>query len=112
MEYSDYNAYQSFTGNELFVGTVGDAMNKGYSFEDTFSAVSDKSKSGAVSAEDVTADSSKKVIILRGNEIVKVPGNITVVSDSCTSIVDKDEISITQPDGNKDATVLTTIIYE
>ena len=112
MQYSDYNAYVNFTGNELFVGTVGEAKVKGYDFADTFSTVKDKEKSEAVSQEDMMSDDSKKVVMVRGNENVVVPGKITAVSDSCTSIVDKDEIKITQPDGNEDATVLTVIMYE
>ncbi len=112
MQYSDYNAYQNFTNNELFVGTVGEAKAKGYSFEDTFSTVKDKSKGEAVTVEDMTSDDNKKVVIVRGNENIIVPGKITAVSDPNTTIVDKDEISVTQPDGNKDATTLTIIMYE
>ena len=48
MEYSDYNAYKSFTGNELFVGTVGEAKAAGYDFQDTFSSVSDGQKKDAI----------------------------------------------------------------
>ena len=112
MQYSDYDAYQNFTGNELFVGTVGEAIEKGYDFADTFSGVSDEEKTDAISQEDMMSDESKKVIIVRGNEHVKVLGTITAVSDSGTSIIDKDEIAITQPDGNMDATSLTIIVYE
>ncbi len=112
MEYSDYNAYKNFTGNELFVGTVGEAKAAGYNFEDTFSEVSDKKKGDAISPEDMRSDDSKKVILVRGNWKVVAPGKITAVSDSCTTIEDKDAISIKQPDGNEDATVLTTIMYE
>ncbi|MCR4610311.1 MAG: hypothetical protein K5644_00275 [Lachnospiraceae bacterium] len=112
MEYSDYNAYVGFTGNELFVGTVGEAKLKGYDFNDTFSSVSNKTKGDAISSEDMMADDSKKVVMIRGNVHVIVPGKVTAVSDSCTSIINDNEISITQPDGNKDATVLTIIMYE
>lgn len=112
MEYSDYNAYKLFTGNELFVGTVGEAKAAGYDFQDTFSKVSEAKKSEAVSVEDVTADDAKKVILIRANEHVVSPKDIKIISDACTTIVKKDEVAIAQPDGNKDATVLTTIIYE
>ena len=112
MQYSDYNAYMGFTGNELFVGTVGDAKAKGYTFEDTFSSVKDKKKSDPISPEDMAADDSKKVAVVRGNEHIIVPGKITAVSDPGTTIVGKDEVSVTQPDGNMDATTLTVIMYE
>lgn len=112
MEYSDYNAYKLFTGNELFIGTVGEAKAAGFDFQDTFSKVSDGKKSDAASVEEVSADESKKVILLRANEHVVTPKDIAIISDACTTIVKKDEVAIAQPDGNKDATVLTTIIYD
>ena len=112
MQYSDYNAYKNFTGNELFVGTVGEAIEAGYDFADTFSFVSDKEKTDAVSSDVMKSVESNKVVIVRGNEHVIVPGTIAAVSDSGTSIVDDDEVAITQPDGNMDATSLTIIMYE
>lgn len=112
MEYSDYNAYKLFTGNELFIGTVGEAKTAGYDFQDTFSSVSDGEKKDAVSVEDMTSDDSKKVILVRANETIITPNDITAISDACTTIEKKDQVSIAQPDGNKDATVLTTIMYK
>lgn len=112
MEYSDYNAYKLFTGNELFIGTVGEAKTAGYDFQDTFSSVSDGEKKDAVSVEDMTSDDSKKVILVRANETIVTPSDITAISDACTTIEKKDQVSIAQPDGNKDATVLTTIMYK
>lgn len=112
MEYSDYNAYKLFTGNELFIGTVGEAKTAGYDFQDTFSSVSDGEKKDAISVEDMTSDDSKKVILVRANETIITPNDITAISDACTTIEKKDQVSIAQPDGNKDATVLTTIMYK
>ena len=112
MEYSDYNAYKQFTGNELFVGTVGEAKTAGYDFQDTFSSVSDGQKKDAISVEDMTSDDSKKVILVRANETIVAPNDITAISDACTTIDKKDQVSIAQPDGNMDATVLTTIMYK
>ncbi|MBQ9391733.1 MAG: hypothetical protein IJU02_06040 [Lachnospiraceae bacterium] len=112
MEYSDYNAYKSFTGNELFIGTVGEAKTAGYDFQDTFSSVSDGQKKDAISVEDMTGDDSKKVILVRANETIVTPSDITAISDACTTIDKKDQVSIAQPDGNMDATVLTTIVYK
>ncbi len=112
MEYSDYNAYKQFTGNELFIGTVGEAKTAGYDFQDTFSSVSDGQKKDAISVEDMTSDDSKKVILVRANETIVAPNDITAISDACTTIDKKDQVSIAQPDGNMDATVLTTIMYK
>ena len=112
MEYSDYNAYKQFTGNELFIGTVGEAKTAGYDFQDTFSSVSDDQKKDAISVEDMTSDDSKKVILVRANETIVAPNDITAISDACTTIDKKDQVSIAQPDGNMDATVLTTIMYK
>lgn len=112
MEYSDYNAYKLFTGNELFVGTVGEAKAAGYDFQDTFSNVKEGEKKDAISVEDITSDDTKKVIMVRANETIVTPSDITAISDACTTIDKKDQVSIAQPDGNTDATVLTTIMYK
>ena len=85
MEYSDYNAYKLFTGNELFVGTVGEAKAAGYDFQDTFSSVSDEKKGDAITVEDMTSDDEKKVILVKANETVVAPNDITAVSDACTT---------------------------
>jgi len=60
----------------------------------------------------LTSDDSKKVILVRANETIVTPNDITAISDACTTIDKKDQVSIAQPDGNMDATVLTTIVYK
>ena len=60
----------------------------------------------------MTSDDEKKVILVKANETVVAPNDITAVSDACTTIEKKDTVSIAQPDGNSDATVLTTIMYK
>lgn len=112
MQYSDYNTYSNFTGNELFVGTIQEAKGKGYEFADTFSSVDKKEKTSALSSDDMTTDDTRKVVIVRGNEEVVVPGKIIAISDPCTTILDDNKVEIKQPDGNSDATVLTVIMYE
>lgn len=111
MKYSDYNAYNNFTGNEIFVGTIAEAQNAGYDFQDSFEAVEKGEKSGSKTIEEVTADTDNKVVIIRANVNVRTPEKILYVSGSSTNMVNKKEVAIKAPDGNEDATGITYIIY-
>lgn len=110
--FSDYETYGEFTGQTIFSGTVAEAMGSDYDFLDIFAKVEDKAKTKEASLEQVTKHNDYKVLIVRGNMNVRVPGEIIYVSDSCTEVVDDNQITIAQADGNDDATVITYIIYK
>ena len=110
--YASAEDYQKFTGYELFVGNIAQAQEAGYTFQDSFVSVADGEKSDSAAAEDIVADTGQKVLILRENITVKLDGDIRYLSDESTTLEGADTVSITQVDGNEDATSLTYVIYQ
>ncbi|MGN0342529.1 MAG: hypothetical protein ACI4DO_07030 [Roseburia sp.] len=95
MEYSDYSTYVSFVGNELFTGTVVQAMAAGYEFPSDFYEVTD-----AILAEDTTdrsdviVNDDYNVVITDAVTDVSVSGTICYVSEGVT-VKDKGTATVT-----------------
>lgn len=116
MEYDSYEDYAKFNGVELYSGTLLKAQAEGYDFEAEFYAVPDdfEKASGAQSAvgkDEVLADEDNKVVILKANMDVSVPGDILFVSAKDTKVTDKRTVSVTGEGANEEAE-LTYIIYK
>lgn len=110
--YTSPAVYSDFTGFLLYQGTVEKAREEGYDFSDAFVAVEDGEKADSVKTLDVTSQPKLKVVIIKENISVTVDGKILYVSDSNTTMVSEDTVSISQVDGNQDATQLTYIFYQ
>lgn len=109
--YASYKDYSALTGIEMYVGNVKSAK-KIYDFADAFVAVKEGVKGTSVESLDITSQSKLKVLVVRENITVVVPGDILYISDGATTMVDKNTVTIAQPDGNEDATQLTYILYK
>ncbi|MDD6193791.1 MAG: hypothetical protein PUB19_02695 [Lachnospiraceae bacterium] len=109
--YASYKDYRDFTGIELYVGKVQNAK-KTYDFADAFVTVKEGVKGTSVETLDITSQPKLKVLVVKENITVVVPGEVIYVSDGATTMVDKNTVTIAQPDGNEDATQLTYILYE
>lgn len=107
MTYSDSKAYTEFTGEELFAGTIVEALAEGYEFDVDFSKVEDAQVKGSVPAEDVTSNSDYKVVVVNRTTDVAVHGTIQYVSDGVTM---KDE-GTAAVEKSEEAT-LSYIIYK
>lgn len=81
MKYSDYKAYTEFVGDELFAGTVVEALAEGYEFDVDFNIVKDAKIKDSVSASDVTENSDYKAVVVKKATDVSVHGTICYVSD-------------------------------
>ncbi len=93
LSYASALDYQQFNGIELFAGSVAEALAAGYTFDGDFVAI-DK---GAISLCDVNEyldDAEYKVVVIRGNLNVRVPGNVACVSAKNTGYVDEKTIAI------------------
>lgn len=109
--YASYKDYKAFTGIDLYAGTVKKAK-KTYDFQDAFVTVKEGVKGTSVEPLDITSQPKLKVLVVKENITVVVPGEVIYVSDGATTMVDKNTVSISQPDGNEDATQLTYILYK
>lgn len=110
--YSNAKEYSDYSGYECFSGTVGDALSAGYPFSSTFMLVTGKVKASAIDIDSVMSGTMDKVVIVRENITVTVPGSIVYVSDLSTQMSGEDTVFISQRDGNRDATDLVYIIYK
>ena len=109
--YSSVKDYSEFTGIEMAAGKMKQ-IKKNYEFDEAFVAVKDGKKGSTAKAVDITSQSKLKVLVIKENVTVHVDGTILYVSDAATNMVDAGTVSISQPDGNEDATQLTYIIYK
>lgn len=116
MNYDSYEDYTDFNGIELYTGTVIKAQAEGYDFDTEFCSVSKKSKKAdytlqKADKEEVLADDNNKIVIIKANVDVVVPGTVLYVSAKDTKVTGKDTVSITGEGSNEEA-ALTYIIYK
>lgn len=111
MEYDSYEDYTSFNGVELYCGTVVGAQADGYDFDTEFYRVEDSQKQETVEKSDVLAEDDNKIVIIKANVDVWVPGTVLYVSAPDTDMRSEDVVSIVGEGANEEAQ-LTYIIYK
>ena len=95
LEYVDTDAFEAINGVELFVGSLEEAKKAGYSFAEdiTFAKMVDGKAMAAVSS-DFADNVEYKVIVIKSNTKVVVPGEICYVSTENIAKVGKDYVVI------------------
>lgn len=99
MEYATTDAFEDFEGVELFAGTIAEAKEAGYAFDVEFASVVDGVVSEA-NAGDFLENEEYKVVIIKANTKVCIPGEIAYVSTTNIDDVMADAVVI------KDGTLL------
>ena len=79
LTYMDADTYKDFSGTELYVGTISDAVAKGYTFDGQFASIVD-GKAVECSIEKFYGQSDLKVAIIRANTKIQVEGEIMYLS--------------------------------
>lgn len=95
IEYKSAKDYTKFTGIELFTGTLIEALSQGFSFDVDFAAIED-GKARACDGKEILGGGDYKVVIIKGNVQVKVPGTIVYASVENATLVDKNTIAIAE----------------
>lgn len=95
LEYANADVYEDVNGVELFVGSIADAEKAGYVLteEIEFAKMKDGKALAAVPA-DFADNAEYKVIVIKSNTKVVVPGEIGFVSTENTAKVGKDYVVI------------------
>lgn len=93
LEYADKSVYEDVNGVELFTGTIEEASVSGYTFAGEFAQIKD-GKAYAATVADFAKDDGYKVVIIKSNTKVVVPGEICYVSTEHTAKVGKDYVTI------------------
>lgn len=83
MEYANEDVYEAFEGVDIFVGTVAEAVEAGYTFEGEFANVTDGTVK-ACTAEEFLAGEYKVVIIKANTSVSLEDGQICYVSSANT----------------------------
>lgn len=109
--YKDADCYAAFSSYTTYNGSYEGAVSAGYDFADTFSIVAEGAKASGQAIDAESSFAGSKVAIVKENVNVVVPGEITYVSSGSTEIVNDHTVSISQADGNNDATDLVYIVY-
>ena len=110
--YKSAEAYEAFTSYETFASIYDKAVEAGYDFGEQFKAVSEDGTLGEAQVVDAaTTFADSHVVIVSENINVVVPGTVSYVSNADVEITDVGTVSISQKDGNNDATDLVYIIY-
>lgn len=95
MNYASAEDYTKFTGIELFCGSVMEALSRGYTFDTDFAAIAD-GKATACKVSEFLGNADLKVVIIKGNVNVNVPGTIVYASVQNAGIVDKSTIAVAE----------------
>lgn len=93
LEYADTKVYKEVNNVELFAGTIQEAKDAGYKFEETFAKMKGD-KAVAASAEEFMSGEEYKVVIIKSNTKVVVPGDICFVSTQNVAKVGEDYVLI------------------
>lgn len=98
ISYASAEDYTGFTGIELYTGTVVGALKDGYTFDVSFLTASDGEE---ISVSEVLDSESLKVVIIKANTTVQVPGTIVYYSyDAGAYPAADDTLVIGQSDPN------------
>ena len=95
--YKDAATYADFTGLTCFCGTVEDAGEAGYLFNETFVGVADGKKGKKVSKSDVKKDGDRQVLILSQPISVAVPSDVVYLTRSETKLTSPRSVRIENP---------------
>lgn len=79
LEYADATVYEKVNSIELFTGSIKEAQDAGYLFDCEFAELAD-GKAVTANAEDFIKGEDYKVVIVKSNTKVVVPGEICFVS--------------------------------
>lgn len=115
IKFGTCDEYARFNGVELFNGSVVQAQAEGYQFDTELVEVENgNKKDGKVDIDPVINNVDNKVVIIKQNIDVKVPGKVLYVSAQNTTLKGKDTVSIgaSEDSVNPEDTVLSYIIYK
>ena len=79
LEYKDAATYTDFSGIELFMGSVSEAVSEGYEFDGKFAKIVD-GKAVECTKSDFVGNAELKVAIIKANTKVQIEGEILFIS--------------------------------
>lgn len=93
LEYENADVYEAINGVELFAGTIKEAQKAGYTFDSSFAKMME-GKAITATADDFVKGEDYKVLIIKSNTKVVLPGDVCFVSTQNISKVGEDYVVI------------------
>lgn len=112
LQYENAETFQDFSGIECFSGSIVEAQSTGYDFEQDFYPVTDgKADKKTVRGSSLLEDDDLKVLIVKENSDLIVPGKIAYVSTEGTEVTSEKQVNVTQKQQDTDESVLVYVLY-
>lgn len=113
LQYENAETFSDFTGIECFSGSIVEAQSAGYDFDLDFYPVTDgKADTKAVKGSTLLDDDDLKVLIVKENSDLIVPGKIAYVSTEGTEVTSEKQVNVTQKEQDTDEAVLVYVLYK
>ena len=112
LQYENAETFQDFSGIECVSGSIVEAQSAGYDFEQDFYPVTDgKADKKTVRGSSLLEDDDLKVLIVKENSDLIVPGKIAYVSTEGTEVTSEKQVNVTQKQQDTDESVLVYVLY-
>ena len=112
LQYENAETFQDFSGIECFSGSIVEAQSAGYDIEQDFYPVTDgKADKKTVRGSSLLEDDDLKVLIVKENSDLIVPGKIAYVSTEGTEVTSEKQVNVTQKQQDTDESVLVYVLY-
>lgn len=112
LQYENAETFQDFSGIECFSGSIVEAQSAGYDFEQDFYPVTDgKADKKTVRGSSLLEDDDLKVLIVKENSDLIVPGKIAYVSTEGTEVTSEKQVNVTQKQQDTDESMLVYVLY-
>ena len=113
LQYENAETFSDFTGIESFSGSIVEAQSAGYDFDLDFYPVTDgKADTKAVKGSTLLDDDDLKVLIVKENSDLIVPGKIAYVSTEGTEVTSEKQVNVTQKEQDTDEAILVYVLYK
>ena len=113
LQYEDAETFSDFSGVECFSGSIVEAQAAGYDFDLDFYPVTDgKADTKTVKGSTLLDDDDLKVLIVKENSDLIVPGKIAYVSTEGTKVASEKQVNVTQKEQDTDEAVLVYVLYK
>ena len=113
LQYENAETFSDFTGIECFNGSIVEAQSAGYDFDLDFYPVTDgKADTKTVKGSTLLDDDDLKVLIVKENSDLIVPGKIVYVSADGTEVTSEKQVNVTQKKQDTDEAVLVYVLYQ
>ncbi len=113
LQYENAETFSDFTGIQCFSGSIVEAQSAGYDFDLDFYPVTDgKADTKAVKGSTLLDDDDLKVLIVKENSDLIVPGKIAYVSTEGTEVTSEKQVNVTQKEQDTDEAVLVYVLYK